>query len=431
MRSQEIHMALSVPFVKKSIPANLLLITGILGFVFILTITFLHQQPPLFDEAYFVKNFALYEKYGLSKEFLVGMQDQAPGPLYEFVHFAFRPVTQLTTPGIRLVNVFLLGMTILILAKIIGLTRKIRFAEALNFAVALVAVPMVWQVTGLALTEMPTMFFSMLSVLLLLMAVNNEEKALKSSLLAIAAGLAFGLSVLGRSPFLVLALAASVLLLGNFRSVARWRTVLLYSICGLGISIPVFLTWKGLVPPQQAFVGKGFSIWHGILSFAYASLFTLIIAPRWFVFNKRTIFWLAGCYVLFLIININFVHFEYAPLAKTLEKVFPTASFRYYPLLISPLLATLSLYFVASCLIQTWRHRADSFFLFFIFAGMLLLASSFKVTHLFSTRYVAQASPFFILLFPAYDSPTLGRWLRFIIGMLIGFASLETYFNFG
>src|SRR5438046_3859545 len=110
-------MAISVPFVKKDIPERLLLATGILGYVFILVITFLHQQPPLFDEAFFVKNFLSYEKYGLSNEFLVGMQDQAPGPLYEFVHFAFRPLTHLTTPGIRLVNVFLLGMTILVITN--------------------------------------------------------------------------------------------------------------------------------------------------------------------------------------------------------------------------------------------------------------------------------------------------------------------------
>ena len=111
-------------------------------------------------------------------------------------------------------------------------------------------------------------------------------------------------------------------------------------------------------------------------------------------------------------------------------KVFPPAFMKMYPLVISPLLATLSLYFIANCLLQAWYHRNEPFFVFILFSGMLLLASSFKVTHLFSTRYVAQAAPFFVLLFPDYDSPTSGRLLRFILGMLIGFASLETYFNF-
>ena len=212
-------MALSVPFVKNRISEKLLLITGIVGYLFILLLTLLHQQAPLFDEAFFVKNFELYEKYGLSREFLLQMQDQAPGPLYEFVHFAFRPLTNLTTPGIRLVNVFLLGMTILLLAKIISLTHSKSFVHALNFAVALIAIPMIWQVTGLALTEMPTIFFSILSVLLLLLAIRNENALVKSSLYAVLAGIAFGLSILGRSPFLFYALPLPPCCWGTLR---RW-----------------------------------------------------------------------------------------------------------------------------------------------------------------------------------------------------------------
>ena len=175
-------MTLSVPFVKERIPEKLLLWTGIGGYLFILVLTFFHRQPPLFDEAFFVKNFALYAEHGLSQKFLVEMQDQAPGPLYEIVHFAFKPLTKLNTPGIRLVNVFLLGLTILVIAKTIGVYTRKTFAASLTEAVALVAVPMVWQVTGMALTEMPTMFFSMLSVLLLLLATRSEESLAKSSL---------------------------------------------------------------------------------------------------------------------------------------------------------------------------------------------------------------------------------------------------------
>lgn len=423
-------MAFSVPLVKKRLPEKLFLITGICGYIFILLLTFFHQQPPLFDEAFFVKNFDLYQRYGMSKQFLVEMQDQAPGPLYEFVHFTFRPLTNLTTPGIRLVNVFLLGLTILLIAQIIRLTQNLLFSQALTYAVALVAVPMVWQVTGLALTEMPTMFFSMLAVFLLLLAIRNEEMVVKSSLMAIAAGLAFGLSVLGRSPFLVLSIASSALLLGKFSSPARWRTLILFAFCGLSIAIPVFLTWKGLVPPQQAFIGEGFSIWHGMLSFAYGALLAAIIAPRWFYFNNKTILLLAVCYILFLLANIFLVRYEYAPLAKTMVRFMPLSFMDYYSFIISPFLATISLYFIVCSLMRAWEHRSEPFFVFVLFAGMLLLASSFKVTHLFSTRYVAQAAPFFILLFPGYDSPTTGRWLRFLFGMLIGLASLETYFNF-
>ena len=414
---------------KKKISDKLLLATGILGFLFILTITLNHRQPPLFDEVYFVKNFELFEKHGLSKEFLVKMDNQAPGPLYELVHFAFKPLTGLTTPGIRLVNVFLLGLTILLLARIIGIYRNISFAQSLPFAVALMAVPMVWQVTGLALTEMPTMFFSVLSFLFLLMAAASEHHALKNILLAFLAGLALGLSILGRSPFLTLGFASATLLLYDYKNPQRWRTLLIFGITALGVAIPVFLAWDGLVPPQQAFVGQGFSIWHGILAYAYGALLTLFIAPRWFYINGTVVFYLVACYILFLLTNLFLIHYEYAPLDRTLAKIFPPPFMKLYPMMISPLIATLSVYFVVCSLRQAWIRRTDTVFLFFLLAGMLILASSFKVTHLFSTRYVAQAAPFFVLAFPGFDQPTVSRLIRFLAAMAIGFFSLETYFH--
>lgn len=422
--------AVPPPLMRKEQSGNLILLAGIAGFLCILVVTFFHQQPPLFDEAYFVKNFDLFEKHGLSREFLVQMDNQAPGPLYELVHFAFKPLTNLTTPGIRLVNVFLLGLTILILAKIISITRQDRFRDSLYFGVALMAVPMVWQVTGLALTEMPAMFFSALSMLILLMAIRKEPSAILSIFLALLAGLCLGLSILGRSPFLVLIPAAGVFLLDAPRSFARWRTLGIYGLCALTVCVPVFIIWDGLVPPQQAFVGKGFSAWHGILAFAYGALLTAIIAPRWFFFNRNVIWYILAGYALFLLINIYLVRYEYSPLDKVMAKFLPADFMKFYPLLISPLLAALAVYFIICCLRQAWFNRQNTVFLFFLVAGMLMFASNFKVTHLFSTRYVAQAAPFFVLLFPSYDRPGWGRLIRFIAGMIIGFLSLETYFDF-
>jgi hypothetical protein len=61
---------------------------------------------------------------------------------------------------------------------------------------------------------------------------------------------------------------------------------------------------------------------------------------------------------------------------------------------------------------------------------MLMLATNLKVMHLFSSRYVAQAAPFFVLLLLSYDKISYNKCLRAIAGMIIGFLSLETYFHF-
>ncbi len=413
-------------------PHYLLLITGAAGFIFLAFITWFHTQPPVFDEPYFLENVRLFEQHGLTRQFLVNMQDQAPGPLYEFVHILMKPLTGLQTPGVRLVNVGLLGLTILLLARIFQVLKGIHFYEALLWAMSLIAVPMVWQVAGMALTEMPTIFFSMIAVLFLVKTLRLEERsAVKSSITALFGGLALGLAILGRSPFILVSLCLPVLLFGEWQNRNRWRTVLIFIIAALGISLPVFIIWGGLVPPQQAIIAQGYSLWHGILAFAYAAIFTLLVAPKWLVINKRVLIYMGLTYVVFFLVNSFITQYEYIPFNYTLEKIFPAYLMTQpYVMLLSPLLATIAVYFIGCTAWRGWQNRNDRLFLFFLFCGIAILASCFKITHLFSTRYVAQAAPFFLLVFYAYDRFTPSKSIRCLIGMTIGYFSLETYIHF-
>ena len=404
---------------------------GTAGFFFLLIITYYHRQPPLFDEVLFIPNVYLFEKHGLTKEFLINLNNQAPGPLYEFVQLFFKPLTNLQAPGIRLVNVFLFGMVILMIARIFTMIRPIGFFEALTLSLAIVGIPMVWQIAGLALTEMPAMFFCTFSVLLLIHALRSEENPFASTLLTIAAGFCLGLAILGRSPFLTLVSSSLILVFYKIQSVARWRTILLFIIVALGVSIPVFYIWGGLVPPQQSFVGKGFSIWHGLLAFSYAGMLTLIISPRWFYLNRSILLGLFFTFVLMTLVNIFFTQYEYKPFYKAVATILPESLLKHYPFMISPVLATIALYFIGTCFVHLWQKRHDPLFVFFLVSGMLLLASNFKVTHLFSTRYVGQAAAFFVLVAADYDKSRYGRLIRLAIGMAIGFISLETYILFG
>jgi 4-amino-4-deoxy-L-arabinose transferase-like glycosyltransferase len=396
------------------------------AFLFLLVLTYTHQQPPLFDEVLFVPNVHLFEQHGLTREFLVNLNNQAPGPLYEFVHLFFKPLTNLETPGIRLVNVFLLGLVILVMARIFTLLKPATYAEGLLFSVAILGVPMVWQIAGLALTEMPAMFFSLFSVLLLLLSLRKMQGKGMSLFFAISGGICLGLAILGRSPFLVLVFSAGIFLVYE-RSAARWRNIMLYSFFALAVSLPVFFIWGGLVPPQQSFVGKGISIWHGVLAYAYAGLMAIILAPRWFFLNKKIVFSLAALYAILALTNIYGTRYEYKPFYKSVGMILPPDMLQYYPFMISPVLATLSLYFIGCTLVHLWNRRKDQYFVYLLVTGMLLLASNFKVTHLFSTRYVGQAAAFFVLIFTEHDKWTAGRIIRILIGMVIGYFSLITY----
>ncbi|WP_161596749.1 glycosyltransferase family 39 protein [Chitinophaga vietnamensis] len=408
---------------------KLLLALGIGGYALLLLITCLHHQPPLFDEPLFIPNVHLFEQYGLSREFLVKIDNQAPGPLYQFIHYPLQPLTHLQTPGIRLVNTVLLGGMIILLTYNLSRYRRIPLRDAWLPALAIMAVPMVWQVAGMALTEIPPMFFASLSIWWLLLALQCSDW--KSFPFAILAGVALGFAILGRSPFLMMAPASALLLLYHVKDGRRWMLILIYTGCALAMCVPVFIIWKGLMPPQQAVISAGgIKPWHGILAFAYGALLTIIIAPQWFVYNRRILFALIAAYIILLIANISVLHYEYAPLSEALGKVMPVKLMQVYPYVISPLLATVALYFLCCSAWQAWLHRTDNVFLFLLAAGILVLATSFKVTHLFSSRYVAQAAPFFVLVLAGYDRISYNRCLRFAVGMCIGLLSLETYFLF-
>lgn len=395
-------------------------------------ITVYHKQPPLYDEPLFIPNVYLFEQYGLSKEFLLKINEQAPGPLYQFIHYPLKGITHLQTPGIRLVNTGLLGGMILLLTAIITRLNKVDKKQAFLLALNMMAIPMVWNVSGMALTEIPAMFFATLSILFLLQALHNQNSSLPLSLLlALLAGVATGLSILGRSPFLIMVPAAGALLTGNFQDRRRWALLAVYAGTALAMCLPVFIIWKGLMPPQQAFTAAGgLSPQHGMLAFAYGALVTFILAPEWFIFNKRILLFMLAAYALLLLANLTVVRFKYAPLYFSLAKVLPIAFMRLYPFIIVPVLAVIAAYFSVCSLVRAWQRRTDPFFLFLFLCAMLMLATNLKVMHLFSSRYAAQAAPFLVLLLLRYDKITYNKCLRAVAGMVIGFLSLETYFHF-
>ncbi|TWW00357.1 glycosyltransferase family 39 protein [Chitinophaga pinensis] len=409
-----------------------LIFTGIAGYILLFVITLLHKQPPLFDEPLFIPNVYLFEQYGFSRTFLLHIDNQAPGPLYQFVHSALKPLTHLQTPGIRMVNTGMLLLIILLLAAIIRKMQRRLKRNVWLPAFHIMAVPMVWQVAGMALTEIPPMLFATISIWLLQHAMERTTKRWWQGLsLSILAGLSLGLAILGRSPFVVIVPAALLLLLQTAGEWRKWVIVSVYMGLALACCVPVFIIWGGLMPPKQAIISTGgLVLWHGILAFSYGALIAVIIAPGWFIYNRQILLVLIILYAILLPANYYWLHYEYAPLNEALKKIFPAAVMHIYPYLISPLLATIALYFLYCAFWQGMERRTEPFFLFILFATLLMLATSFKVTHLFSSRYVAQAAPLFILLLAPYIRISYGQCIRFAAGMIIGLLSLETYFQF-
>lgn len=403
--------------------------------LFLFVLTALNTNPPIFDEVLFYRNMPLFREHGLSEKFLLEMYDQAPGPLYQIIHSFFAPVTGFDTPGIRLVNVFLFTLTILLTAAILKYYMK-GFQHELLLALNLVAVPVVWQVAGMALTEMPAMFFATLSLLILgVLVQRSQEVSLITLGLALLGGICLGAAILGRTPFLMMIPAAAVLVFNPLAERAKWQTLspwimLVYWGSAVAICAPVFYIWKGLVPPHQAVISQGgLKLWHGVLAFAYAGIIVVLLVPQWFKMSKRIALGLAGLTLLYIICNMLWWKQEYMPLYYFMDKMLPAGLMKIYPYVSTTLLMVFATYFLFHLVYYVFQHRNNAYYLMIAVILVFVLTTCINIKHLFSSRYVAQAAPFLVLLIAEADRFDRFKVLRLLVGIGIGYVSLQTYAN--
>ncbi|RAW01339.1 hypothetical protein [Pseudochryseolinea flava] len=383
----------------------------------------------VFDEVLFPPNVLLMEEHGFGKTFLLEMIDQAPGPLYEFIHLPLKGITKLEPRAMRIVNLILFFLIICILVQIYRQSEKKE--HAIYLGLHIIAITTLWQVAGLVLTEMPAMLFATTSFLIGVVLLNNQDDHKKVLLYSVLMGITGGLAILGRTPYLVIlpAFFGVLVLIRFFKvgSVPIAKAFIPYAVIALSMIIPIFLIWGGMVPPLQPKVEGAIQPWHGLLACAYAGVIGFIIYPKWFVFNNTILMILAGAYVFFFTLGLMELGYEYAPMATTVIRIAGLNAFNMYVKLISPLLATFGFYFLVCCWYRGKENLNDAMYLFALLTSLAILASSAKISHQFSSRYVAQAAPFLVILFAKVDEKDNWRWIRLAIGITMGFLSLNTY----
>jgi 4-amino-4-deoxy-L-arabinose transferase-like glycosyltransferase len=405
------------------------------GLLFLGVITFLNTAPPLFDEILFVRNMPLFREHGLSEKFLLEMYDQAPGPLYQIIHSFFEPITHFEVPGIRLVNVFFFAVVIFLMFLILKRYFKgFEFQSELLLALNLVAVPVIWQIAGMALTEMPAVFFAVLSLLILGILVQRAAEVSVTTIgLSLLGGVCLGMAILGRTPFLMMIPAVAVLAFNPLAERMQRQTLSpvvigIFIVSAVAICAPVFYIWKGLVPPHQAVISEGgLKIWHGVLAFAYAGIIVVLLVPQWFRLNKRIVLGLLALWVFYGVLNLVWWQVGYMPSYYLLASFLPAAFMKVYPYLVSPLLMVFSTYFIVHLAWYVFLHRNNAYYLMIAVTLVFVLTTCINIKHLFSSRYVAQAAPFLVLLIAEKDTLDWLKPVRLLIGIGIGYASLETY----
>ena len=135
------------------------LIVNILGLLLLVVAVCFSPSSYVYDERFHILGVELLKNQGLSLEFLQGTGRSAPGPLYFMIHYLFEPLTNLNGPQIRLVNLLFFVLTI---AALFLICKSFSFSNPLISSLSIMATPLVWPIAGMALTEIPSMFFALL-----------------------------------------------------------------------------------------------------------------------------------------------------------------------------------------------------------------------------------------------------------------------------
>jgi 4-amino-4-deoxy-L-arabinose transferase-like glycosyltransferase len=382
---------------------------ALLGFVL------LTQRPPTYDEPWYLGTVELVHRHGLGLAFVRALPGPA-GPLYPTIHWLLEPVTKLQVPAVRVVNCLLLA------ASVLGMARALRRLGAPSpglSAMGLLGVPMIITTAGLALTEMPAVAFATWALALLFMGLDVPMGPKRFGLLG-AAGLALGMSALGRQPLVVVLLCAPLLVIGDKR---RRPGVALFMLSGACLPLALFAVWGGLVPSSTAYA-SGFSAVNGLMSCCYGLVVLWLLAAPLVSMPRR---WAVAVAVAVAGANILVGFTEYLPLHTLVERTVPS-------FLITPLGRTLGGVFLAGGVLflvamgrRLWTMRHDGRQLFLAASALGLVLANAKVAHQFSSRYLAPAVPFLAMLDGGEEDPTLQRTVRLALGSGIGLLSLWSY----
>jgi 4-amino-4-deoxy-L-arabinose transferase-like glycosyltransferase len=385
------------------------------GFLGLMALVLLSPAGLWRDEIWYLPSVAELHRLGLSRAWLHGLPGPA-GPLYAVVHAGLEPLTHLRPLGIRFATAGLTVLTVLAL----GVAMRLRgIPSPFLRAPALIAAPVLAVSIGTAMTEMPALLFFCASLAALLAALGRAERARPGAIvLAALAGLCCGVAITGRQQYLIALFAAVVL----WRR-ATWRVPAVYLLLALAVPAPMFLEWRGLVPPLTRFVGEGISIVHGLLAFCYAGLIYCLYDVSWLA-RRRLLN--AALIALAIGLNVSLGLLTRLPFHDLAHHYLPPGVRPYYGLVGCGAMLGFGIIFLGLLIHLVWERRDDPFLVFLCLASVLLLAGSAKTNHIFASRYIATALPMMVIIGTERAPDTYGKAARLALGCVGGMLSLAS-----
>jgi hypothetical protein len=343
----------------------------------------------------------------------------ALGPLYSFLQLSLIDLTNLNPPWIRFINfsIFLLTIVLLIL-----ISKKLKFNDPVLTGFCIMVVPFMYPTVGMALTEIPALFFFTLFCFFFIELMERLPTSPPLSIVSWAtlAGLSLGVACLGRQTYLCALFATGIILKWDHKNLIAFFAVF---ISATAASLWLFWIWGGLTPPGLH-IG-GINVKHGILSFAYLGFATFFVCPEWFKLDRLIIMLLI---IIFLILLLTSFSFNYEPATTLAKLVIPNSLFYYYKYIFDALFITFAviwIYSLYSNIRFVWGRKEMVFLYFIIF---ILSLTPIAVSIQFSSRYIVTVLTLLVLILNSKIQIGLLSLVRFTFGILLGLASLATYY---
>jgi hypothetical protein len=393
------------PWIRYHIEIAGLIIIAILGIFFTM-------HGYIYDEPYYLSNVDILKEHGIGDYFLLNLKGPA-GPTYSVLHYILSPLTHLNIALVRAVNI------VLFILSIIVLNSCFKQLKIKGSAIAGVAIPMTAVCIGMALTEMPAIFFLCLSIYFFSKSSGNQI------LFKFLSGIFLSIAILGRQPLLLT--IPCFIYLNGFSKKAILSTIA-FLIATAALPLYCFYVWKDIIPAEGNYVEEGsLVVVHFLLALGYALICFLIISPEFIrlPFKIKPLI-IVLTFIASILISY-FMDLKFPVLNTLAAKVLPAAVLQYYPYLCFSFLMVAGIYLLVVFAYRGYEFRHDKIILFSLFACFVILFSTLSIKHQFSSRYVFQAFPFMLIIAERFIKfSTKTYWLR-IVGVVIGIASLVTY----
>jgi hypothetical protein len=371
------------------------------------------------DERFFLPNLKVYQQYGLTFDFLRNMRDQSPGPLYQAIYTPLTHLFPLTPKVLRFLNYIFVVLDIYLLYRLL-ISENVK--NAFGVSLLFMAIPMAWDVAGMAFTEMPAIFCCLAALIMLRRSLLGTDKY--SILLAIAAGLTAGAAIMGRSPFLMVVPSAFLL----FKIPGKRIEVVLFMISTMIFPSIVFYVWKGLVPADVQGIQAGYNFFYIFLCLNYFAVSAFIVYPDMFRIGKQHYYIAIAVLVIAFILNMFVFRISYMPMNGALPpKSVPKFFAPIYPYIFEAFSTAVS-YIFAVALFKHAHKNQDLFKWFYLAFCLFIAFTTVKSAAHFSSRYIMQAYPIFLLYIGHQIKFNRNLLWRCIAGCIIGIISLESYY---